>query len=162
MCVSACQSYSSFGARLVSDWCEADIERCRDRKARVTMNPGGRLRVLSDMGGASVVMRQQDGRGYCFEGIARATEAAVATVEQEGSRRVGSWWDEHGAGAGAGVAFLASNMAYELADSAKWRQVLAPALGPILLVLYRVPGEENEDKAYKLEAGSQAKVDEAE
>lgn len=31
--------------RLVSDWCKADTEWCRDRdrKARVTMNPGGRL-----------------------------------------------------------------------------------------------------------------------
>lgn len=118
--------------------------------------------MLSDMGGASVVMRQQDGRGYCFEGVAGATEAAVTAVEQQGGGRVGPWWDEHGAGAGAGVALLASGVAYELADGAQRRQVLAPALGPVLLVLYRVPGEEDEDEAYELEAGGQAEVDEAE
>lgn len=155
-------STAALESRLVSDWCKADTEQCRDRKARVTMNPGERLRVLSDMGGASVVMRQHDGRGYCFEGVAGATEAAVAAVEQESSGGVGPWRDEHRAGAGAGVAFLATGVAYELTDGAKRRQVLAPALGPVLLVLYRVPGEEDEDESNELEAGGQAKVDEAE
>lgn len=60
------------------------------------------------------------------------------------------------------MAFLAPGMADELADSAQRRQVLAPALGTLLLVLDRVPGEEDEDEADELEASGQAKVDEAE
>ncbi len=107
-------------------------------------------------------MRQQNGRGYCFEGVAGAAEAAVAAVEQKGGGRVGPRWDEHGAGAGARVAFMAPGVADELADGAQRRQVLAPALGPLLLVLDRVPGEEDEDEADELEAGGQAEVDEAE
>ena len=109
-----------------------------------------------------MVMRQQDGRGYCFEGVARAAEAAVATVEQQGGGRVGPRRDEHRAGAGACVAFLASSVADELADGAQRRQVLAPALVSLLLVLDRVPGEEDEDEADELEAGGQAEVYEAE
>lgn len=118
--------------------------------------------MLSDMGGASVVIRQEDGRGYCFEGVARAAEAAVSAVEQQGGGRVGPRWDEHGAGAGACVAFVASGVADKLTDGAQRRQVLAPALGSIFLVLDRVPGEEDEDEADELEAGGQAEVDEAE
>lgn len=37
--------------------------------------------MLSNVGGASVLRRQQDGRCYCFEGVAGATEAAVAAVQ---------------------------------------------------------------------------------
>lgn len=150
--------------RLASDWCEADTvwRRNTNRKAQVTMDPRGRLGALSDVCGASVVMRQEDGRGYCFEGVAGAAEAAVATVEQQGGGRVRPGRDEHGAGAGARVAFVASGVADELADGAQRRQVLAPALGPILLVLDGVPGEEDEDEADELEAGGQAEVDEAE
>ncbi|KAG7225078.1 hypothetical protein INR49_014534 [Caranx melampygus] len=122
----------------------------------------GRLGVLSDMGGASVVVWQKDRRGYCFEGVARATEAAVAAVEEQGGWRVGTRRDEHRAGPGAGMALLAPGMADELADGAQRRQVLAPALSPLLLVLDRVPGKEDEDEADELEAGGQAEVDEAE
>lgn len=104
------------------------------------------------------MMRQQDGWGYCFEGVARAAQAAVASVEQQGGGRVRPRWDEHGAGAGACVAFLASGVADEVADGAQRRQVLAPALGSLLLVLDRVPGEEDEDEADELEAGGQAEV----
>lgn len=136
-----------------------------NRKAHVTphgSHPRWRPGVISDMGGASVMMWQQDGRGYCFEGVARATEAAVASIEQQGGRGVGSRRDEHRAGACAGVAFLTPGVADELTDCAQWRQVLPPALSSVLLVLDRVPGEENEDKADKLETGGQAKVDKAE
>jgi len=86
----------------------------------------------------------------------------VAPAEQQGGGRVEPRRDEHGAGAGASVAFVASGVADELADRAQRREALAPAIGPILLVLDRVPGEEDEDEAHKLEAGRQAKVDEAE
>lgn len=114
------------------------------------------------MGGASVLMRQQYWRGYCFEGIAGATEAAVASIEQQGGGRVRSRRDEHRAGASASVAFVAPGVANELTDGAQWREALPPALGPVLLVLDRVPGEEDKDEADKLEAGGQAKIDEAE
>ena len=53
-------------------------------------------------------------------------------------------------------------MADELADSAQRGKVLAPALGLVLFVLDRVPGEEDEDKADKLQASRQPKVHEAE
>lgn len=86
----------------------------------------------------------------------------MTAVKQEGGRRVGPRRDEHGTGAGARVALLASGVAYELADGAQRRQVLTPALSLRLLVLDRVPGEEDEDEAHELQAGSQAKVDEAE
>jgi len=109
-----------------------------------------------------VVMRQQVGGSYCFEGVARAAEAAVAAVEQQGGGRLGPRRNEHGARAGAGVAFLASGVADEVADGAQWRQVLAPALSPRLLVLDRVPGEEDEDETDEFQAGGQAEVDEAE
>lgn len=150
--------------RLVPDWCKADTVWCRDgnRKAHVTMNPGGTFGLFSDMSRASVVVWQQDRWGYCFEGVTRATEAAVTTVEQQGSWRVRPRRYEHGAGTGAGVAFLASGVTYELAHRAQRRQVLAPALGSLLLVLDRVPGEEDKDKADELEAGGQAKVHKAE
>ena len=59
------------------------------------MNSRRRLGMPSDMSRTSMVMWQQDGRGYCFEGIARATEAAVATVEQQGSGWVRPWRNEH-------------------------------------------------------------------
>lgn len=114
------------------------------------------------MGRASVVMWQQDGRGYCFEGIARATEATVASIEQQGGGRLRSRWDEHGAGASAGVALLTPGVADELTDGAQRRQALPPALGSFLLVLDRIPREEDEDKADKLETGSQAEVHKAE
>lgn len=91
--------------------------------------------ALSDVGRASVVMWQQDGGSYCFEGVAWAAEAAVATVKQEGGWRLGPRRDEHGAGTGARVALLASGVAYELADGTQWRQVLTPALSSRLLVL---------------------------
>ncbi len=86
----------------------------------------------------------------------------MAPVEQQGGGRVRPRRDEHGAGAGACAALLASGVADELADGAQRRQVLAPALGSLLLVLDRVPGEEDEDEADELEAGSQAKVNKAE
>lgn len=57
---------------------------------------------------------------------------------------------------------MAAGVADELTDGAQRRQVLAPALSPRLFVLYRVPGEEDEDKTHELQAGGQAKVDEAE
>lgn len=69
---------------------------------------------------------------------------------------------ENGAGAGASVALVASRVTDELTDGAQRRQMLLPALQPVLFVLNGVPGEEDEDEAHKLEAGSQAKVDEAE
>lgn len=118
--------------------------------------------MLSDMGRAYVVMGQQDRRGYCFEAVAGAAEAAVATVEQQRGGRVRPRRDEHRAGAGARMAFVASGVADELADGAQRWQVLAPALRSLLLVLDRVPGEEDEDEADELEAGGQAEVDEAE
>lgn len=108
------------------------------------------------------MMWQQDGGSYCFEGVARAAEAAVAAVKQEGGWRLGPRRDEHGAGTGARVALLASGVAYELADGTQWRQVLTPALSLRLLVLDRVPGEEDEDEADEFQAGGQAEVDEAE
>lgn len=67
--------------------------------------------MLSDIGRSSVLMWQQDGRCYCFEGVAGAAQAAVATVEQQGGGWVRPRRDEHGAGAGACMAFLASGMA---------------------------------------------------
>lgn len=60
------------------------------------------------------------------------------------------------------MAFLTPGVADELTDGAQRRQVLSPAVGSVLLVLDRVPCEENEDEADKFETGSQAKVDEAE
>lgn len=86
----------------------------------------------------------------------------MAAVEQHRHRHVGPGRDEHGAGARAGVALPAAGVAHELTDRAQRRQVLAPALGLRLLVLDRVPGEEDEDEADKLEAGSQAEVHKAE
>lgn len=112
-----------------------------------------------------VRMRQEEGgrrRGYCFEGVAGATEAAVATVEQQGGGRVRAGRNEHRAGAGAGVALLSAGVAYELADGAHRGEALAPKLCPLLLVLDGVPGEEDKYEAHKLEAGGKAKVDEAE
>ena len=142
-------------------WCPVGVMQTHKQEG-TCHDEASRLGALSDMGRASVVMRQQDGRGYCFEGIARAAEAAVAAVEQQGGGRVRPRWDEHGAGAGACVALLASGVADELADGAQRRQVLAPALVSLLLVLDRVPGEEDEDEANELEAGGQAEVHEAE
>lgn len=86
----------------------------------------------------------------------------MTAVEQQGSRRVRSGQDEDRAGTSASMAFVAAGVANELADSAEGRQALAPAFGPLLLVLDRVPGEEDENEADELEAGSQAEVDEAE
>lgn len=109
-----------------------------------------------------MVVWQQDRRSYCFEGITGATEAAVPAVEQQCG-----WWvrprrDEHRAGAGARVALLAARVADQFTHGAQRRQVLAPALGSLLLVLDGVPCEEDKHKAHKLQAGSQAEVHEAE
>lgn len=72
----------------------------------------------SHTGRASVLMWQQDGRRYCFEGVAGAAETAVATVQQQGGGRLCPRRDEHRARAGACVAFLATGVADELADCA--------------------------------------------
>ena len=69
---------------------------------------------------------------------------------------------ENGARAGAGVALVPADVADHVADGAQRGQRLAPALLTLLLVLDGVPGEEDEDEAHELEAGRQAKVDEAE
>lgn len=120
-----------------------------------------KARVSSDVGGASVVVGQQDRRGYCFEGITGAAEAAVTAVEQQSG-----WWlrpgrDEDRTRACAGVALLPPHMADQFTHGAQWGQVLAPALGSLLFVLYGVPCEEDEDEAHKLEAGGEAEVHKA-
>lgn len=107
--------------------------------------------VRSDVGRASVVViRQQYGGSYCFEDVARAAEAAAAAVEQQHRGRIGPGRDVHGTGECAGVALPAAGVADQFADCAQRRKVLAPALGPRLLVLDRVPGEEDEDEADEL------------
>lgn len=127
-----------------------------NRKAHESLwSPTARVSTLSDVGRAPVVMVlvwQEDGRGYCFEGVARAAETAVAMVEQLGSRRVRPGWDEDGTGACAGVAFVAASMADELTDCSQRRQVLAPALRSVLFVLDRIPGQKDEDEANELKA----------
>ncbi len=57
---------------------------------------------------------------------------------------------------------MASRVTDELADSAQRRQMTLPAFQTILFVFNRIPGEENEHKAHKLQAGGQAKVHETE
>lgn len=69
---------------------------------------------------------------------------------------------ENRAGAGASVALVPSHVTDELTDGAQRRKMLLPALQPILFVFNGVPGEKDEHEAHKLEAGSQAEVDEAE
>lgn len=101
------------------------------------------------------------GRGYCFEGVSWAALAAVSALERGlvGRFETGSkYW----AGAGASVALLASSVADEIAHCAQRGKMLLPALQAVLFVFNRIPGEEDEDEAYKLEAGCQAEVDEAE
>lgn len=78
-----------------------------------------KARVSSDVSGASVVGGQQDRRGYCFEGITGAAEAAVAAVEQQSG-----WWlrpgrDENRTGACAGVAFLPPYVADQFTHGAQ-------------------------------------------
>lgn len=118
--------------------------------------------MSSDMGGASVVGGQQDRRGYCFEGVTGAAQAAVAAVEQQGGWWFRPGWDEDGTGACAGVAFVPPDVTDQFTHGAQRGQVLAPPLRSLLFVLYGVPSEEDEDEAHKLEAGSQAEVHKAE
>lgn len=53
-------------------------------------------------------------------------------------------------------------VADEVANRVHGREVFQPALQTLFLVLDGVPGEEDEDEANELKAGSQAEVDEAE
>lgn len=93
---------------------------------------------------------------YCFKRVSRAALAAVAVVKRS--------WIEHKrrARASTRVALASTSMAHKLTHCAERRQARVPALQPILLALDGVPGEEDEDEADELEAGCQAKVDEAE
>lgn len=86
----------------------------------------------------------------------------MAAVEQQSGWWLRPRWDEDGTGACAGVALLPPHVADQFTHGAQRGQVLAPALGSLLFVLYGVPREEDEDEPHKFEAGGQAKVHEAE
>ncbi len=128
--------------------------RTSDRKAR-----GGRCQGSRS---SNVHFLQWAGRwGYCFEGVSGAALAAVSAVERVLVGGLGTGC-ENRAGAGTSVALVASRVTDELADGAQRRQMPLPALQTILFVFNWIPGEENEHKAHKLEAGGQAEVHEAE
>ncbi len=104
------------------------------------------------------------GRSYCFQAIARA---AVTTA-----KGVSSWhcsmgvfyraWQEDRTGACAGVAFVASCVTDEVAHRVQREKRVCVCLRLLLVLLQRIPGEEDEQEAQELQACRQPKVNKAE
>lgn len=100
---------------------------------------------------------------YCFQAIARATVTTAKSVPTWHCSVgvLGRARQEDGTGACAGVAFVTSGVADEMAHRVQRRKSVRVRERLLLAALQRIPGEKDEEEAQELQARCQPEVNEA-